>query len=265
MSIGTTWDLGTTVIEAEHAAAYAAATGDDNPAYADGVAPPMVHTRLMQPLLWGIATDERLKLDILRLVHGEHAMSFSRPLRVGDAVHVHGELLQLDEKASGLLVVSGLYGDVDGERVLDGRTAFFIRAKNPPKKARKASATQHTVPPPDWQAFIDVPQDASHRYAEASLDRNPIHLDRDVATKAGLPDVILHGLCTMALTVREAVQANGGDVTRLAHAGFRFARPVFNGQQLSARGWETDDGFAVECLGPDGRPVLSHGTVRFHG
>ncbi|MCP4809322.1 MAG: hypothetical protein GY913_11910 [Proteobacteria bacterium] len=262
--IGKTWDLGTTVFEPEHAAAYADATGDTSAAYADGIAPPMVHVRLMQPLLWGIATDAELGLDVLRLVHGEHTMQFGRPLRVGEAVHIHGELLEVVEKATGLLVVSGLYGDIDGERVLDGRTAFFIRAKNPPKREKKPRKDPPTVPAPDWQSDIEVPDDASHVYAVASLDDNPIHISKDVATKAGLPDVILQGLCTMALTVREAViHGADGDVTRLKQAGFRFARPVFNGQRLSARGWKTDDGYMVETLGPDGKPVLANGDVRF--
>lgn len=261
--IGKTWDIGTQTIEPGFAAAYAAATGDDNPAYADGLAPPMVHVRLMHPLLWGIATDPELKLDVLRLVHGEHAMSFARPLRVGDAVHVHGELVQIDEKASGTLVVSALHGDVGGDRVLTGRTAYFIRAQNPPKRDKKARPPAPTLPPPDWQAFVDVPDNASFVYADASTDDNPIHVDPEVARNAGLPDVILQGLCTMAMTVREAVRAQGGDVSRLAHAGFRFARPVFNGQRLSVRGWEADGGYQVETLGPEGKAVLTHGDVRF--
>jgi len=36
------------------------------------------------------------------------------------------------------------------------------------------------------------------QYAEASGDRNPIHLDETFARSAGLPGVIAHGMLTMA-------------------------------------------------------------------
>lgn len=259
--IGKTWDIGTTEILDEHARLYAAATGDDSAVYLDGYAPPMVHVRLFHPLLWGIATDPELALDVLRLVHGEHSMDFARPLRVGDRVHVHGELLEVQEKSSGLLVVSALYGDIDGERVLSGRTAYFIRAKNPPTGKKGPRPAPPDPGPPAWTGAIEVPGDASHRYAEASLDDNPIHIDPAVATAAGLPDVILQGLCTMAMSVREAVRANGGDPRSLTSAGVRFARPVFNGQSLTVHGWS--DGSLV-TLGPDGKPVVT-GRVAFRG
>lgn len=53
--IGKTWHIGARGIVVAEARAYAAATGDDNPAYEEGIAPPMLHVRLMRPLLWGIA------------------------------------------------------------------------------------------------------------------------------------------------------------------------------------------------------------------
>ena len=41
-----------------------------------------------------------------------------------------------------------------------------------------------------------------HRYAGASGDFNPIHIDDDFAKQVGLPRNILHGLYTMALVAR---------------------------------------------------------------
>lgn len=41
-----------------------------------------------------------------------------------------------------------------------------------------------------------------HRYAEASGDSNPLHLDRAFAQKAGFDDVIVHGMLGMALLGR---------------------------------------------------------------
>jgi acyl dehydratase len=60
------------------------------------------------------------------------------------------------------------------------------------------------------------------RYAGASGDFNPIHIDEDFAKQVGLPGRILHGLWTMAQVARAQTEAAGGPHTlqRLS-VGFR--------------------------------------------
>jgi acyl dehydratase len=53
-------------------------------------------------------------------------------------------------------------------------------------------------------------RDVTARYAEASGDFNPIHLDDEFARSVGLPGRILHGLYTMALLARAETDALGG-------------------------------------------------------
>jgi acyl dehydratase len=48
------------------------------------------------------------------------------------------------------------------------------------------------------------------RYAGASGDFNPIHIDEDFAKQVGLPGKILHGLWTMAQVARAQTEAAGG-------------------------------------------------------
>lgn len=48
------------------------------------------------------------------------------------------------------------------------------------------------------------------RYAGASGDYNPIHIDEEFAKAVGLPSRILHGLFSMALVARAATEAGGG-------------------------------------------------------
>jgi acyl dehydratase len=48
------------------------------------------------------------------------------------------------------------------------------------------------------------------RYAGASGDFNPIHIDEDFARAVGLPGKILHGLYTMAQVARAQTEAGGG-------------------------------------------------------
>jgi acyl dehydratase len=63
------------------------------------------------------------------------------------------------------------------------------------------------------------------RYAGASGDFNVIHWNERVARSVGLPDVIAHGMLTMALAVR-VVTDWAGDPARVVEYGVRFTRPV---------------------------------------
>ena len=63
------------------------------------------------------------------------------------------------------------------------------------------------------------------RYAGASGDFNVIHWNQRVAQSVGLPDVIAHGMYTMALAVR-VVTDWAGDPARVVEYGVRFTRPV---------------------------------------
>jgi acyl dehydratase len=63
------------------------------------------------------------------------------------------------------------------------------------------------------------------RYAGASGDFNVIHWNERVATGVGLPDVIAHGMFTMALAAR-VVTDWAVDPGRVVEYGVRFTRPV---------------------------------------
>ncbi|MGZ4697552.1 MAG: MaoC/PaaZ C-terminal domain-containing protein [Oryzihumus sp.] len=84
----------------------------------------------------------------------------------------------------------------------------------------------------DVQAGQELPGRTVHitratlvQYAGASLDRNPIHWDERFATSVGLPDVIAHGMFTMAAAVN-VVRDWVGDAGRVVDYGVRFTRPV---------------------------------------
>lgn len=107
------------------------------------------------------------------------------------------------------------------------------------------------------------------RYAGASLDFNPIHWSDRVATTAGLPGVIAHGMLTMALAGR-LVSEWTGDAGRVAELSARFTRPVVvpddeNGAtvELSAKVTAIDDGLATVAITAkfEGRTILGKATA----
>ncbi|MGY5127764.1 MaoC family dehydratase [Streptomyces nigrescens] len=63
------------------------------------------------------------------------------------------------------------------------------------------------------------------QYAGASGDFNPIHWNEKFAKEVGLPDVIAHGMFTMAEAIR-VVTDWAGDPGAVAEYGVRFTKPV---------------------------------------
>jgi acyl dehydratase len=61
-----------------------------------------------------------------------------------------------------------------------------------------------------------------HRYAGASGDFNPIHIDPEYAKQVGLPGNILHGLYMMALVARANTAIAGGDPKALKRLAVEF-------------------------------------------
>jgi acyl dehydratase len=61
-----------------------------------------------------------------------------------------------------------------------------------------------------------------HRYAGASGDFNPIHIDPEFATQVGLPRNILHGLYSMAQVAMANAAVGGGDPRKLKRLSVQF-------------------------------------------
>jgi len=89
-------------------------------------------------------------------------------------------------------------------------------------------------------------------YAEASGDRNPIHLDDAFARSVGLPGVIAHGMLQMGLLARVA-----GDPRRLRRLSCRFAGAVRPGDTVTFRSEERDGRVQLSAVNQEGQPVVS--------
>jgi len=260
----------------EETEAYARATGDLNPrclshkGVLPELAPPLFVVKPANTVMANTLNDPDLGVDMLNLLHAEQDMRFFTPVRPGDLLTPEVTVSTIEDKSSGQLLSLTMRFQRDTVTVCEVVTSLFIRDRNAQKRKgrRKPTDKSNEDAPALW--FTDtlvVEADQPHRYAIASGDHNPIHVDPRVAQAAGLPSVILHGLCTMAFCQRAIVdQALGGDATRLKRLSLRFTKPVLPGDTLTTRVWKlsTEDGvqtLGFETLNQNNSPVISQGLA----
>ncbi|HKZ12862.1 MAG TPA: MaoC/PaaZ C-terminal domain-containing protein [Solirubrobacterales bacterium] len=76
-----------------------------------------------------------------------------------------------------------------------------------------------------------------HRYAGASGDFNPIHIDEEFAKSVGLPSNILHGLYSMGVVAKAAAQGlAGGDPRALKKLTVQFRGMGLPEQEIDVTG-----------------------------
>lgn len=237
--LGTRYQSRTATIDADQARAYAAATSDPNPAYLSGELAPPIFAVVPTWDAMMVALHDVVPAEYqVAMLHAEQDMHFHAPLVPGRRLVTHAEAYSLRSGRMGtrftMRVVSA---DDAGDPVVEQFATMLIRGvepgedggPTPPAHAFPAEARAAKLA--SVAATVDI--DQARRYADASGDHNPIHVDDAAANAVGLPGVILHGMCTMALCSRAVVdELAGGDPARLRRLAVRFYRPVFPGNDL---------------------------------
>jgi acyl dehydratase len=104
-----------------------------------------------------------------------------------------------------------------------------------------------------------------HRYAGASGDFNPIHIDQEFARQVGLPSNILHGLYSMAQVARACTQAAGGDPRSLRRLSVQFRGMGFPEQEITVSGREresSDDTVILDLEAEQGgKKIIKNGEA----
>lgn len=237
----------------ERIAEYAAATNDPIAAHRAGdVAPPVfgivpVFDSMMMP-----AVDVFPVELIPQVVHGEQDFRFYRPIRPGDKLVSRGKMIGYQGLKKGTrAAILVECRSQDGELVNEQYVTCFVRGYTADKSVGELSpehkfddTLREAAPLAKVDQHID--DDQTFRYAAASGDPMPIHLDAEVASDAGLPGIIAHGLCTMAFASWALLtEAADSDVHRLKRFAVRFAKMVLPGDDLETRIWVKSAGDGV--------------------
>lgn len=266
--LGREYDPQAYVVSAEATTAYARAYNEDNAWFFDAdrpagiLAPPLFGAVASWLSLMTVVTDAELNVDVLRLVHSQQDMRFFHPIIPGDMITSTAKIVAIEEQPGGdSLAVDLRCCNQNGETAQHITFTAFIRGQE--RRSRTRVATGETpAREPLHRVSQTIDADQTFRYANASGDRNPIHIDEDIAKLAGLPGIIVHGLCTLAFASKAIVDSVcEKDPRRLRRLSAGFARPVLPGQTITTAIWpDTNPGsYRYETVNPSGRAVIKPG------
>lgn len=255
----------------ERLAQYAAAVNDPIGAHVAGdVANPVfaivpVFHSLMEPAL------EVVPLSVIgRVLHGEQDFRFHRPIVPGETLVARGRMTGFQGLPNGTRACVYLETrDAAGALVNEQYVTFFVRGFDDGRAIGELApghgfddALREQAPVAELTQHVD--DDQTFRYAPASGDPMPIHTDEQVARDAGLPGIIAHGFCVLAMTSHGLLrEVADDDVARLRRLAVRFAKPVLPGQDLHTRVWRTGAGAYAFETDVDGTVVLKDGLAEF--
>jgi acyl dehydratase len=239
-----------------------------------GVAHPCLVARPALCVLHAVLADPAVRAERATMLHAQSDIVWHAPLVPGTDVELDAEIVDAGPYGNRHgLVVATRVAQPGGAPLVDMET---VLAFAPPALAVAEGRAPLAVPgrePHDGTVVaereVDLDAGFPARYAEASGDTNPIHLDPAAARSAGLPGVVLHGLSTVAVGASFAIdELAGGDASALRRLRVRFARPGQPGQAArfaahrasASRGGSTTGRFALSCR-VGGSPIWRQAAV----
>ena len=275
--IGKTYRSGPHSVEAESIRKYALATNETNPIYFHSddieelVSPPLYPVVFLPMVLNQLVDDaDRIGLDTLRLVHSQHKVTWKDLLRPGDQIHLNATIVNMKQHGiHDTMDLEIIYSRMD-EPIIEMLYQMLIRGKRGnEKKGTKKHDQIINLGKKLGEQSITISEDQGVRYAEASGDHNPIHINEEIAKLAGFPKTIVHGLCTMALASKAIVEELlEGNPSRLKYLGTRFSKPLLMGQTITTEMYDKGLNAGRRSIhfitkNEAGIPVLTNGAAEY--
>lgn len=189
---------------------------------------------------------DALGIDLKDLLHVSQAVELRRALAPEGRAVVRRKVVGVwDKERAAIVDVEDVVEGDDGVLAV-ARSSWWVAGAGGFGGERGARVGEVVLPthrPADHRITIPTSpeQAALHRLAG---DRNPVHIDPELARAAGQPRPFLHGLCTLG-AVGHALDRLAGGRRRVATLSGRFAQPVFPGDTLFVEAWTDADGATV--------------------
>ena len=192
------------------------------------------------------------------LVHAQHDLTIHRYPAV-ETLRVTGKVVSTSQRRPGTFVVMRMetrgasgdpvsttdYGMLYRGVTLEGGDRSLGKLEDPPRHEREL----------ERMGEIAVAATAAHVYTECGRIWNPIHTDLEYARAAGLPDIILHGTATLALSVSKL------RLQSVRRIRCRFAGMVTMPSTLTVHASRHGDEVAFETWNARREKVIERGWV----
>lgn len=212
---------------------------------------PSMAVILGYPGFWLRAPDTGV--DWVKVVHGEQSLILHKPLPTSGTVIGTSRVTGIVDRGAGkgaLIYSERVIRDVaTGEKLATVEMTTFARgdggfggASGPVKQPHpEAEGAPHLT--------LDLPtRPEQAAYYRLNGDFNPLHIDPDVATAAGFPRPILHGLCTFGVVCHALMRdLCDYDPARFGRMDLRFSSPVYPGETIRTEIWKREGGAAFRA------------------
>ncbi|MGI8726198.1 MAG: FAS1-like dehydratase domain-containing protein [Solirubrobacterales bacterium] len=250
--VGKTWPAQTYEVGLEKIREYARAVGEDaahfresaaarDIGFEDIPAPPVFAAVFCAPAVATVIFDPAVGLfdpaagiSSYRFVHKRQEFWWRRPVIAGDVLTTTASLSAAETLEDGRVgrAFESVTVDINGEEVVRARYEGVV----PPARSSRPRRHRSPLPtePSDPFSRLTITPDryAPVRYAGASGDFTPFHLDRALAQSMGLDGPILHGLYSFAQLARAHTRPFGGDPRVLKQLSGSFKRPAYPEREM---------------------------------
>jgi acyl dehydratase len=216
---------------------------------------PAMAAVLATPGFW--LGDPATGIDALRLVHGEQGIRLHAKLPTHGTLISRTRIIGIEDKGAGkgalLFTARDVIDHATGTVLATNRVTTFLRGDGGMGSAGERPKPLPNVPERAPDAVLDL----ATRPEQALIyrlngDWNPLHLDPEVAARAGFPRPILHGLCTFGVVCHALLRlCCGGDPARLRAMSLRFTAPVFPGETIRTEVWHAERAFRARAAERD--------------
>lgn len=195
-------------------------------------------------------------VDAVKLVHGEQEIELHAPIPAEGEVIGQTRVTGIVDKGAGkgalLYSEKRLTDAASGALLAVTRSTTFLRGDGgfggPSGPVRPPNPMPESAP----DITLDLPTRPEQAfYYRLNGDDNPLHTEPEVAARAGFPQPILHGLCTLGVVTHALLrELCGYDPARLRALSLRFSAPVFPGETIRTEIWR-DGAFRARVVERD--------------
>jgi acyl dehydratase len=196
---------------------------------------------LGKPAFW--QKDPGTGIDWVRMLHGEEGIVLHRPIPPAATIVGRSRITAIVDKGTergALIGVERIVSDASsGDPIATVTSVIFCRGDGGFGDRGDTLPAPHPLPgrAPDATASFPTVNQTALVYRIHGGD-NLIHVDPDVARKAGYERPILQGLCMFGIATHAAIgQFAGGNPHRIRSLRVRFSAPAYPGETIRTELW----------------------------